>query len=137
MIGKIVTSIILAFLVAQTSKFIINHKKSGRWNLSSYLQNGGMPSSHTATAIALTTSMLIETGLSYYFVICALFSLIVMNDAMIVRRETGEEAEVLNVVMEKDNILHHKLIERVGHTPIQVAVGFVVGVVCALIVYAF
>jgi len=137
MIEKIVLSIVLAFLIAQTSKLIRNYKKTGTLQWSSFLQNGGMPSSHTATAIALTTSIFIETGWSYYFIICALFSVIVMNDAMKVRRETGEEAEVLNVVMEKENIIRHKLTERVGHTPLQVAVGFVLGIVIALVVYAF
>lgn len=137
MIEKILISIFLAFLVTQTSKFIMNYKKTGRWELSTYLQNGGMPSSHTSTSIAMTTGLFIETGLSYYFVIATLFSIIIMNDAMKVRRETGEEARILNRVIEKENMVMHHLTEKIGHTPVQVAVGFIVGLVCALIVYAF
>ncbi|MFH1771033.1 MAG: divergent PAP2 family protein [archaeon] len=133
---QILLMIALAFVVTQTSKLIINYRKTGLWQFSSYLQNGGMPSSHTSTSIAMTTGLWLFDGLTYYFIIAALFSIIVMNDAMKVRRETGDEARILNKVMEKENLVMHHLTERVGHTPVQVAVGFAVGVVCALIVYA-
>ena len=134
---QILLMIGLAFVVTQTSKFIINYRKTGRWDLATYLQNGGMPSSHTSTAIAMTTGLWLFDGLTYYFIIAALFSIIIMNDAMKVRRETGDEARILNRVMEKENLVMHHLTERVGHTPVQVAIGFIVGIVCALVVYAF
>lgn len=137
LIEELIAGIVLAFVIAQTSKFVINYKTTGNWDLSSFLQNGGMPSSHTATTVALTTGLFMETGLSYFVVISALFTLVVMNDSMKVRRETGEEAKVLNIMMKKMNIFHKRLTEIVGHTPLQVAIGFVVGVASALIIYSF
>lgn len=137
LIERIVISIILAFFIAQTIKLIKEYTRAGEWNLAVYLQNGGMPSAHTSTAVALSIGLLLETGLSYFFIIAALFTIIIMNDAMKVRRETGEEARVLNVMMRKENIGQHKLAESVGHTPTEVIVGFILGVVATLIVYAF
>ncbi|MFH1589479.1 MAG: divergent PAP2 family protein [archaeon] len=134
---KIVLSILLAFLIAQTSKVIIDYQKNGQFDWRLYFKNGGMPSSHTSSVMALTTAILIETGLSYYFIICLVFAIIIMNDAIMVRREVGLEAEMINKVLAKENIIHHKLTESVGHTPLQVTIGFFVGIICALAVYAF
>jgi|TARA_B100000315_G_C14437573_1_gene523134 hypothetical protein len=136
-ISRIVISIILAFIIAQGAKLIRKYNKTGTWDFSTFLQNGGMPSSHTSSTVALTTSILIETGLSYYFVICALFTTIVMNDSMKVRRETGEEAKILNKLLIKENMFHRRLSEMVGHTPKQVMVGFFLGIACAIITYTF
>ncbi|MBU0471075.1 MAG: divergent PAP2 family protein [Nanoarchaeota archaeon] len=137
MIGKIVLSILIAFIVAQTLKLIFNRLQKGKWEYSTLVQDGGMPSSHTSVVVALTISILLETGLSYYFAICVILALIVMNDAMKVRRETGEEAEVLNELIQKENIFHTRLITKVGHTPLQVAMGLINGTLITLIVYAF
>ena len=133
---KIIISILLAYLISQTSKSIINYKRTKKWDWISFVfENGGMPSSHTSTTVALTASLLFETGISYYFIISFLFTMIVMNDAMKVRRETGEEATILNIVMEKEKILHKRLTERIGHTPLQVTMGVFVGILSAFIVY--
>jgi len=135
-ITKIVISIIIAFVISQTIKSIDNYRRTGKLDLISFfLQNGGMPSSHTATSVALSISILIETGFSYFFIICTLFTAIVVNDSMKVRLETGEEAKVLNIIIEKEKILHKKLTERVGHTPQEVLVGVIVGVTSSFIVY--
>jgi len=137
LIEKIVITIALAYFIASTIKFIQNYLKEGYWDLSSYIQNGGMPSSHTSTTVALSLSLLLETGFSYIFITAALFTLIVMNDAMKVRFETGEEAKALNRVLRRNNIVYRKLTERVGHTPMEVVAGFLLGILIALIVYAF
>ncbi len=137
MIEQVIISIIAAFVVSQIAKTIKNYQASGWWDWTTFFfQDGGMPSSHTATMIAMTTALLIETGLSYYFVIAALVSLIVMNDAMKARHELQEEAKIVNRLMAKTDIVHHKLTEKVGHTPIEVAAGFLVGVACSIIVYS-
>ena len=99
-----------------------------------------MPSCHSATVCALTTSVIINEGISSpFFAIAFIQAIIVMYDAMGVRRETGIQAKVLNeitVVIEKmgsDLSNDEKLKEFVGHTPIQVFVGAILGIAIALI----
>ena len=95
---------------------------------------GGMPSSHTAAVTSLTVACGMSQGLSSAaFAVSCLLTLIVMRDATGVRREAGKQARVLNLIMEdlfkstdQENI-DRNLKELVGHTPLQVFVGFIVG----------
>lgn len=133
---ELILSIVVAYLIANISKLIQNYRHSKNIEWKTFFQNGGMPSSHTATVIAMTTGLYLETGLSYFVVMSVLFSLIIMNDATKVRWTAGEEAKIINEMMSKENISHRKLSERLGHTPLEVAIGFVLGVLVALVVYA-
>lgn len=133
---ELILSIVVAYLIANISKLIQNYRHSNKIEWKTFFQNGGMPSSHTATVIAMTTGLYLETGLSYFVVMSVLFSLIIMNDATKVRWTAGEEAKIINEMMSKENIPHRKLSERLGHTPLEVAIGFVLGVLVALVVYA-
>lgn len=102
---------------------------------------GGMPSSHSATVCGMTTSALIVYGIgSFQFAICAVVAFITMYDAMGVRRETGNQAKAINEMMEfiqrmsdKSLTNNERLKEFIGHTPLQVAVGAVLGVVLAIL----
>lgn len=100
--------------------------------------NGGMPSSHSAAVCALAAACALSFGVgSGYFAIAFLFAIIVMGDAAGVRRETGEQAKIINRLV-KDLFVPHnqeevksdlkELKELVGHTPLQVFVGALVGV---------
>ena len=101
---------------------------------------GGMPSSHSATVCAMSTASLISFGIgSFQFAICAVVAFITMYDAMGVRRETGNQAKVINEMMEmfkrmgdKDISQNEKLKEFIGHTPLQVLVGAALGIVIAI-----
>ncbi|MEG1662177.1 MAG: divergent PAP2 family protein, partial [Clostridiales bacterium] len=103
---------------------------------------GGMPSSHAAAVCALLTAIIYEYGTgSVAFAITAVLTVIVLHDARGVRLETGKQAQVLNTII---NSLHDldfralqeiKLKELVGHTPSQVAIGAIIGVGIALILY--
>lgn len=137
MIEKTMIGIVAAFVLAQGWKMIDTRRKIGKWDWSMWLQNGGMPSGHTATTTALTTGILLDTGISYLFLISAVFTLIVINDAMKVRREAGEEAAIINEMMDKEKIIRHRLSTHVGHTPEQVTIGFILGVVVTLIIHLF
>ena len=97
--------------------------------------NGGMPSSHSAAVTALAVACGLREGFgSTYFAIAMLFAIIVMGDAFGVRRETGEQAKILNRIM-KDlfkpghEAFDKDLKELVGHTPLQVFVGSALGFV--------
>lgn len=138
--NEILMSAGLSWGLAQIIKTIIHLILTKKFVAERLIGSGGMPSCHSATVCALTTSVIINEGIhSPFFAIAAILSIIVMYDAMGVRRETGIQAKVLNELTEviekmgSDLSNDEKLKEFVGHTPIQVFVGAVLGVVIALI----
>ncbi len=122
----------------QILKFIlemITHKKP---NLRRLYGSGGMPSSHSAVVTSITTvAGIIEGFDSLAFAACLVFSLIVMYDAAGVRRAAGKQARVLNQIIEnrKDINIQEKLVELLGHTPIEVFVGAIFGIVETIAIY--
>jgi len=131
-------SAIVAWAIAQLIKIIIALCKTKRINLSLVVSSGGMPSSHTAfvTAMSVTIGMTEGFG-SPLFAMSAVLSLVVMYDASGVRRAAGKQAEVINMIVESiENTgvkLDKKLKELLGHSPIEVAVGAVLGSLIAVI----
>ncbi len=109
-----------------------------RWNLRRFVGTGGMPSSHAAAVAALSTAVGLREGFrSILFGVTLYFSLIVMYDAAGLRQAAGRQAAILNRLIdehfenpEKDA---HRLIELLGHTPLEVFVGAILGVVSALV----
>ena len=100
-----------------------------------------MPSSHAAGATALATTCGLEFGFdSVEFALAAVFALVTMFDAQGVRRSTGQQAQILNKIMEdiywKGKIETDRLKELIGHTPIQVFIGSIFGFSLALIFYS-
>ena len=130
-----------AWLLAQFLKIFTGFFKEQKFTLKAlFFGTGGMPSSHTATVAALATACAIGEGFdSAIFAISVVLAIIVMIDATGVRRETGIQARVLNELTEviekmgSDLSNDEKLKEFVGHTPIQVFVGAVLGIIIALI----
>jgi len=97
-----------------------------------------MPSSHTAGASCLATAVGLSYGFdSVHFALAASFALVVMFDAQGVRRATGSQARILNKIMDdiywQGKIKEGRLRELIGHTPIEVIAGFVLGVVVACV----
>jgi len=132
-------SAILGWIIAQLIKFVIGLFKEKKLSLKLLYSSGGMPSSHSATVCALATAILLNNGVdSAEFAISFVLAFIVMYDAMGVRRETGEQAKLLNLIMEDfkkgDNVnmpKHFK--ELIGHTPPQVYAGGILGICISLI----
>ncbi|MBQ3036582.1 MAG: divergent PAP2 family protein [Lachnospiraceae bacterium] len=138
--NEILMSAGLSWGLAQVIKTIIHLILTKKFVAERLIGSGGMPSCHSATVCALTTSVIINEGInSPFFAIAAILSIIVMYDAMGVRRETGIQARVLNELTEviekmgSDLSNDEKLKEFVGHTPIQVFVGAILGIIIALI----
>ncbi len=124
-----------AWLSAQILKVFTGVFKMREFSVSALLfGNGGMPSSHSASVCALMVACGLAFGVdSGYFAIATLFAIIVMGDAAGVRAETGKQAKVLNRMMKdliastKHEDVNHNLKELVGHTPLQVAMGALLG----------
>lgn len=133
-----------SWTVAQVLKTIIYAWINRKLDLLRMVGDGGMPSAHSATVSSLAAISACFYGLdSFEFGVCFVLAIIVCHDASGVRLETGKQAILLNEIMEtletltKGGISGVKLKEFVGHTPIQVAAGILVGVVNALCMYHF
>ncbi|KAL3536704.1 hypothetical protein ACH5RR_000070 [Cinchona calisaya] len=129
---------LFALVIAQSIKVFLNFWMERKWDFKIMFTCGGMPSSHSALCTALTTSVAICHGVAdSLFPVSLGFSLIVMYDAIGVRRHAGMQAEVLNVIIEDlfqgHPISQRKLKELLGHTPSQVVAGALLGIVVAWI----
>ncbi len=135
---------ILSACIAQILKviiFIIVHKKI---DFKIFTTTGGMPSSHSAGVIALTTSVgLIEGFTSIAFAISLGFSLVVIQDAQGLRRAAGKTAATLNRLISEWNVNaqtnqakpYEVLKELLGHTPLEVLMGIILGVLIAVSIH--
>ena len=139
--NRILIAAVTGWLVAQLLKTIIHLYFTKSFVPERLVGSGGMPSSHSATVCALSTAAAIQYGLgSFEFAICTIVAIIVMYDALGVRRETGIQAKVINEMMELFNSMNKelstndKLKELVGHTPLQVLMGAILGIIIAFIV---
>ena len=138
--NKVFLSVLFAWLLAQTIKVSIGVIREKKFNFRWFIGAGGMPSSHAATVAALATAIGIEFGFSSpFFAIAFFFAFIIMFDAQGVRRQSGQQAEILNKIIEdiylQKGVKQERLIELLGHTPIQVFIGAALGVFTVLFCY--
>lgn len=142
--NEILISSVVGWTVAQAAKTLIDFRMNHHFSPERLVGSGGMPSSHSATVCALTTSAVLVYGVgSFEFTVCFILACVVMYDATGVRRETGKQAQLLNMIMESDLFqlkgeqFEKKLKEFIGHTPLQVFAGTVLGIVLAVAVHQF
>jgi len=131
---------IIAFSLAQGTKVLIKswRKKSFHWHdLFAY---SDMPSGHTATVTSLATIVLLRDGLfSASFAIAFVFMMVVITDAIGLRNYLGQHGKTLNILvkdLKEDDFLddyYPRLLERIGHTPIQVLIGALIGIGISII----
>lgn len=135
---------LVAFFTAQVIKFILTIIFAKKIDFRKLIENGGMPSSHTSTVWALTVSFGIVSGVkSQIFALAFIFTMVVMIDAMGVRRATGETTKALNKIVhdlfEEYNIqlLAKDIKEYVGHKPLEVLAGAVIGIAIPFLISPF
>ena len=139
--NKILLIAVLSWFVAQVIKVILTLIKFRELDFTRLFGSGGMPSSHASFTVSLATAVGFTTGFSSVeFALAAAFSIVVMYDATGVRRSAGEQAKILNQIVEtmkndKISDTGKKLKELLGHTPIQVFAGAVLGAFIACIFY--
>ena len=137
--NQLLMSAVTGWVVAQFLKTLIDFALNKNFNAERLVGSGGMPSSHSATVCGLTTAALLKYGAgSSEFAVSFVLSMIVMYDAIGVRRETGKQAKLLNSILSENplklnaEVLQEKLKEYVGHTPLQVLAGAILGIGLAL-----
>ena len=136
--NKFVYVPLILWFCIQTIKVITDLIKNKKFNFKRVFGAGGMPSSHSAIVTSLATLIGKEYGFgSGIFAISLIFAFVVMYDAAGVRRAAGKQAALLNKLIETPGLkpleVQGKLVEVLGHTPFQVIVGAVIGIITGLI----
>jgi len=138
--NKALWAVIYSSLAAQILKVVFGVFRDRKFNFYWILGTGGMPSAHSAAVVSLVVCVAKEAGTaSALFAMSVIFALITMFDAQTWRRSIGFQAKILNRMMEDlqegKKIEENHLRELVGHTPIEVLVGGLVGALTTYIVY--
>ncbi len=128
----------LLWFVIQLFKLIYDLVTTKKFNFKRILGAGGMPSSHSAVVCGLATLIGKNEGVDTpIFAITLVVAFVVMYDACGVRRAAGKQAQLLNKLIETPGLtgvqVSEKLVEVLGHTPVQVFVGALIGVIVGLI----
>ncbi|MDR0298080.1 MAG: divergent PAP2 family protein [Streptococcaceae bacterium] len=136
--NKIFWTAVVSWAIAQLLKIVIELAKNRRFDWRLLFATGGMPSSHSSFVVALAVATGMKLGFdSDFFAIAAVLAFIVMYDAQGVRRQAGTQAHIINVMLENlENTgikLDKNLKEFLGHTPIQVIGGAILGIIVALV----
>lgn len=131
-----------SWFVAQVLKTILYALETKKLDINRLFGDGGMPSGHSATVTSLATFCGLNFGFgSFQFAVTAILAIIVCHDAMGVRLETGKQAVAINEILEAFELLapnkisEANLKEFVGHTPIQVIAGILLGIINAIVMY--
>lgn len=138
--NRIIDVVFVSWFIAQFYKVITSIIVEKKISFKRLFETGGMPSSHSSTVTSLSTAIALSQGLnSVYFAIAFVFSGIVMYDAAGIRRAAGRHAGLLNTLLERvfirsgEKLYDEKLKELLGHTPLEVLVGAILGVIIALL----
>lgn len=146
--NRVLDVVFIAWFIAQFYKVLTSVFSEGRLNIRRMWETGGMPSSHSSTVSCLTTCIGLRHGIhSDLFAVAIIISSIVMYDATGIRRAAGKQAGVINQFVEKIPLIlgekryeryfgeekREKLKELLGHTPFEVLIGCILGVVVGFI----
>jgi len=139
--NKIIIIAFITWVVNQSLKLMVFYITEKKWDIRRFVGAGGMPSTHSALSVCVAVTIGLKEGWdSPLFALAIVIAFIIMADAAGVRRETGEQAKVLNKIIleffEERKIRDKNLKELVGHTPFEVIVGAFIGIVTAWILCA-
>ncbi len=130
---------ILLWFLIQTFKVVVDLIINKKLNVKRILGAGGMPSSHSAIVCSLAVCIGKEYGFdSGIFAFSVIMAFVVMYDAAGIRRAAGKQARILNKILETPGLttkeVQEKLIETLGHTPVQVFVGALIGIIAGALI---
>lgn len=140
--NKFFITAVVSWTTAQVLKLFIYAFINKTWDFSRLFGDGGMPSGHSATVSSLAAISALSFGFgSFEFAVSGILAIIVCHDAMGVRLEAGKHAALLNILVDafqgfsKKELPEVVLKEFVGHTPLQVATGIILGIGCAFFMH--
>ena len=134
--NRILIAALVAWAIAQAIKAILYTIVNREFKFERLVGSGGMPSSHAATVCALTTAVAMQFGLgSFEFAISFVLASVVLHDARGVRQEAGKQAVTITAIIDhliKEGTIielpEWELKELIGHTPLQVLIGSIMGI---------
>lgn len=129
---------LIVWFCIQLFKVIYDLITTKKLNFKRIMGAGGMPSSHSAVVTSLATLIGKYQGVDTpIFAISVVFAMVVMYDAAGVRRAAGKQASLLNKIVETPGLsgvqVQEKLVEVLGHTPLQVIIGAIIGIVVGIL----
>ena len=138
--NKILIITFTVWATAQGIKVFLGIIREKRFNFKWFIGTGGMPSSHAAGACALATTIGLHEGFgSVMFALSSVFAIVTMFDAQGVRRSAGQQAAILNKIIDdiywKGKLEGDQLMELIGHTPLQVIIGAILGCFLSFALY--
>ena len=131
--NRIIDCALLSWFLAQLLKVVLDLVMERKFVPSRFVSSGGMPSSHSALVVSCTTAVGKSVGVaSPLFAVCVIFSAVVMYDACNVRRSAGDTAQIVNKLLQHvENLTAQDVADDLkiimGHTPLQVFAGAVLG----------
>ncbi len=137
--NRIFFVVLFAWIFSCVLKGFLVWVKDKKLDMTRFMGPGGMPSSHSTIVTSLATCIGIKMGFdSPVFVVCCAFALVVMYDASGVRRAAGQQAKMINMIIdaweESDPLEKQiRLKELLGHTPLEVFAGALLGIVIAIL----
>lgn len=139
-LNRVLVAALIAWMLAQIIKVPFFYLQYRRWNWGLWFSAGGMPSSHSALITAATIAIGLYEGFdSPLFALAVAIAMIVVYDAAGVRRQAGLQARKINLLITQflsgQKISEERLKEVIGHTPRQVLVGILLGLVAALVTW--
>jgi acid phosphatase family membrane protein YuiD len=135
---NIFLSILLAGSISQLVKIVIfKYKFHEKFHFNDLIVTGGMPSTHSALVSSLTAIIWLKEGFSPLFFAVLTFSFIVLRDSIGVRRSVGEEGKMIEKIIKHDKISTNKFHYSLGHNPLEVFVGLLIGFGSAVFSYIF
>jgi acid phosphatase family membrane protein YuiD len=138
--NRVLMTCVAAWFIAQALKVLFYYILEKRWDLNRMFGLGGMPSSHSAVVCALATAVGVSRGFySPEFAISFVLASVVMTDAAGVRRAAGKQAALINrivkeLIEEGKGLTHETLKELLGHSPFEVLIGALLGILIAVII---
>jgi len=137
--NQILWAAIISWALAQGSKIVSGLIKEHKFDFRWIMGSGGMPSSHSAGVSGLATAVGLQQGFdSLVFATTFIFALVIMFDAQGARRMAGMQAKRLNRLIEdlylNRGITEERLRELIGHTPVEVLMGALLGIAAAIVV---
>lgn len=133
---------LIAWAIAQVVKVPLEYSQTHKWHWALLFQAGGMPSSHSALVVGVTHGIGLAAGFnSPTFALSFAMAMVVLYDATGIRRQAGLHAELINAMIEDlasgHPLKNEQLKEVLGHTPMEVLGGIILGLICAQLTYMF
>ena len=146
--NNVFIAVLLAGVISQIAKIFIFKSNSRRnrkseknepleFDFNDWIVTGGMPSAHAAMVGSLITIIFLDQGFTPLFFVVVTFSLIVLRDAIGVRRSVGEEGKMIENIIKYEKIKANKFNYSLGHNPKEVLVGLLIGLSAAIISFSW